>query len=366
MDQLLELSNIDYTKLKRTIHKIVATEISKLSEPCYYPSLKKYYYELLYICKLKEKDIKEYVKRFYAGTPASKWKLHRDPISNFQIFLMNVFLRRREVAAYKSTMLLFVVRYYTNLMNKQIQYCNKDVFRYTMDNLTQTHLFSREKSIAGALSYLAQVTDKKFRNGIHIQSVKQITEMITACRTRVSQSIKSFAESYYKAAEEGSSIREPYEDEEGEQVKQIEKTSRIVDDAVKKICVYKVVDKKAVDDARALTKIRHTLAVDIAKAITDIKYTNNIHLILELFIKDLRDVSSICGDEYLKYVRSLMAVKRTKALVYFKQQINILLVLAIKDMKFTRQFNKLTRQTQSLISLYLAYYVTMIMRNIVC
>ena len=72
MEQLLEISNIDYNRLKKKVHQITAFELSNLSEPCYYPSLKKYYYELLHISKLKEKDIKEFVKRFYAGTPAAK------------------------------------------------------------------------------------------------------------------------------------------------------------------------------------------------------------------------------------------------------------------------------------------------------
>ena len=72
METLLSQSDINYTKLKKTLHRITAYELSSLSEPCYYPSLKKYYYELLHICKLKEKDVTQYVTRFYKGTPASK------------------------------------------------------------------------------------------------------------------------------------------------------------------------------------------------------------------------------------------------------------------------------------------------------
>ena len=130
MQILLEKSNINFDLLKRTVHRLTANELSELSVPCYYPSLKKFYYEFLHISKLKETDVKEFVKRFYKGTPAAKWKLHRDPISNLYIFLMYALLQRREVTAFKSMMIFYVIRNYTNLIHKHIQFCNKDVFRY--------------------------------------------------------------------------------------------------------------------------------------------------------------------------------------------------------------------------------------------
>lgn len=368
MKELLEASDIDYNKLKRKVHTIAATELSGLSEPCYYPSLKKYYFELLHICGLKQNDVKEFVKRFYKGTPAAKWKLHRDPISNFYIFLMYVLIKKNDILAYKSAMVFFVIRNYTNLINKQIQYCNKDVFRYTLENLAKTHLFVREKSIPGALHFMSKEMDKKYRVPIEKESVKGVSEFITACRTRISQSIKSFAEVYYRASKEGYGIREPYEGEEGDeqQIQQIERTSRLISDVVRKITIYRVVDQKAVDDARALTKIRASLAVMISNGIRNTKYTDNIKLILELFVKDLSGVPELCGPEFITYVRSLMAVKRTKARVYFKQQVQILLELVIKDLKYQKEFNKLTSQTRSLINLFLAYYLTMVMRNTIC
>ena len=150
METLLNKSNIDLNKLKRTLHKITAQELSALSEPCYYPSLKKYYYELLYICKLKEKDITEYVKRLYKGRPAAKWKLHKDPISNFYIFIMYSLNKSRQTTAYKSMLILYIIRNYTNLMHKQMQFCNEDVFKFALENLAKTHLFSREKTISGS------------------------------------------------------------------------------------------------------------------------------------------------------------------------------------------------------------------------
>jgi len=366
MEILLDKATIDLNRLKRTLHKITAFELSSLSEPCYYPSLKKYYYELLFLCKLKEKDISQYVTRFYKGKPAAKWKLHRDPISNFYIFLMYALNKSRQVTAYKSTLIFYIIRNYTNLMHKQMQFCNDDVFKYALENLAKTHLFSREKTISGSLFYLSKEMDKRFGRVIKMGDVDGIAAFITECRTRISQSIKSFAEIYYRASKEGTTIRTPIDDEDSTQYQQLEKSSRLINDVVKSITVYKTIDSKAVTNSRNLTKIRASLATSISKSLTNINYTDNIRLILELFVKELTQVGHLCGDEFYINVRTLMAVKRTKALVYFKQQINVLIQKLIKDIKFDKEYNKLTKQTQSLINLYLAYYITLYMRNSIC
>lgn len=368
MEILLSQSNINFPALKKKIHQVAAEELSGLSEPCYYPSLKRYYYDFLHLCGLKEKDIREYVKRFYKGTPASKWKLETDPISNFYLFIMYVFLKRREVGAYTSMLVVYITRVYTNLIHKQIPYCNTDVFKYTLENLPKTHLFVREKTITNSLLFMTKQMDRKHRRYFTSPTVKTHSLFIREVRSRISQSMKSMAELYYKASKEGLAIREPYEGEEGDEhtYQQLERSSRVISDTIKKITVYKITDNKAIEDARNLTKIRISLATMISKNITDVKCSDNIRMILELFIKDVKSVDSICGKDYLTYVRGLMAVKRTKARVYFKQQVTILLNHVIKTLNYQKQYNALTKQTQSLINLYLAYYVTMVFRNIAC
>lgn len=366
MEILLDKSDINLEKLKRIIHKITALELSNLSEPCYYPSLKKYYYELLSICKLKEKDISEFVKRFYKGTAASQWKLHKDPLSNFYIFLMYILNKSRQVTAYKSMLIFYIIRNYTNLMHKQMQFCNPDVFKYSLENLTKTHLFSREKTIPGSLYFMSIEMDNRFGKFIKSGDVEGIARFITECRTRISQSIKSFAEIYYKAGKDGFAMRNPNEDDESTQYQQIEKSSRVINDVIKNLTVYKVIDNKAMNDARTLTKVRASLATSLSQSLTNINNVDNIRLVLELFVKELSQVGHLCGNEFFNNVRSLMAIKRTKSLVYFKQQVNILTKIIVKDIKFDKEFDKLTNQTKSLINLYVAYYLTLTLRNSIC
>ena len=368
MEELLQKASINHQKLKRIVHKYTAHELTRLSEPCYYPEVKKFYFEFLHAAGLTDKDIKAYVKRFYKGTPAAGWHLQRDPQSNFYIFLMHYFLTKKDRLSYASMMTFFCIRYYANLIRRQIKYCNIDVFKYTLENLAKTHLFSREKTISNAIFFISKEMQRKFTNDILEPEPMKISKFIQEARHRISQSIKSFAETYYRASKEGVGLKTEPEMDEGDeyQYQSLEKTAKVVDVVVKKITIYKVVDKKAIDDAKRLTKVSTSLATLISNQLIDIKYADNVRIILELFVKDLKDVGSICGDAYYGYVKSLMGIKRTTSRVYFKQQVEVLLGKIVEDIKFADKFETLTNQTQFLIKSYLAYYITMVMRNTVC
>ena len=97
METLLEKSKINKRTLSQKIHSIVGNELSQLSQPCYYPSMKKYYYELLHLCGLTEKDVNEFSSTFYKDTKFNSFKLQRDPITNFYIFLYWYFVKNKDV-----------------------------------------------------------------------------------------------------------------------------------------------------------------------------------------------------------------------------------------------------------------------------
>jgi hypothetical protein len=61
-----------------------------------------------------------------------------------------------------------------------------------------------------------------------------------------------------------------------------------------------------------------------------------------------------------------MAVKRTRATVYFKQQVNILLIRILEDAGHKNVYDSYTSQTQFIINTFLAYYLTIVLRNNLC
>ena len=370
--QLLDdkLKKVDYNKLRKFILGLAAKELSKLSEDCYYPATKNNYFELLSVCKLTKKDMTEFVKRYYDGTPASKWLLQRDPYTNLLIVIMHMFLIRKDRVGYESALLYFMIRYYSNLMNKQIKWCNKDVFRYTIENITKVHLFVREKTIPNSLYFLSKEMEKKHTEDIKDMNVEGVISFISKSRHRISQSIKSFAESYYRFSKEGLNIKtqkeEPGENENMHQYQVLEKGERIIDKVVKEITIYKNVDRKAIEEARSLTKVQTGISTEIANYLCDIKYSDLLRIIFKLFLKEIKDVKSLCGKDYYKYVKKLMSVKRSSSNMFYKQQINILLLQILDDINYSKEYQSFTLQTQFLLKSYLSLYLTILLRNHIC
>ena len=370
MDILLNKSKINKTRLKSAMIKVAGNSLSGLSEPCYKPKTKKHYFEFLNLTKLKEQDIKEFTKRQWSGRKESKFKLHNDPKSNFYIFLMWYFLKQKDQIGLRTTMLFFAIRHYRALLDKHIKFCNEDIFRYALEHITRTHLFAREKTIGNAMYHISNEMLRRYTRSIAEKDIDQISKFIQECRHRISQSVKSFANAYYEAVKQGGKIKtqnEPVDDDENVfQYENMKKDERAVEEVTKKITVYQIVDKIAQENARKITKINSSIATMIVNKVNNVKHTDSIRLILKLFVRDLKNVNQVCGNDYYKYVRSLMSIKRTTSQVYFKQQVNILLMKVLADMKYQNKYNNFTSQTQFLINLFLSYYLTMIFRNSIC
>lgn len=368
MKDLLEKSKVDKTRLKSYLTQRVAHELSALSEPCYYPSLKKDYFEMIAMCELTEKDIKSHVKKFYEGNKAAGFLLQKDPQRNFIIFLMYYFLHQRDTSSFITAMTYTVIREYTNYMSSNLPYCNPPVFSASLDRIARTHLFAREKTIPNALYYLAQELTKRYTDLIYEATPDGIAKFITESRHRVAQSVRGFLRTYYDLSKSGIGYRSPQETESGDeyQYDAMEKGERLIGDITKKITVYREIDRKAIDDSQKLTKISTSLATLLVNELTNIKYADDVRGVLSFFIKDLSNVKAICGSTYFTYVRNLMATKKTNKTIYFKQQVWDLLNKLIVEIGYKNRFNKLSSQTQFLISLFLAYYITMVMRNSIC
>ena len=370
MDKLLKKVTTNLAPLRKYIIGVAAKELSELSAPCYYPKTKKFYFELLNLLKFTDKEFKAFVKRNYKGTKAEKWLLPNDPATNLLIFIMYLFLKKRDRSAYSAVMIYYMIVQYSRLMHKQIKYCYEDTFKYTLDNLTRTHLFFREKTIPNSLFYLSGALQKTFTKDINSWNKDRIIAFITEARTRISQSVKSFAESYYRNRKEGSMIKtqneETDDDANAYQYKVLKRGQRIVDEVTKKITTYKVIDKKAFDEAKRISKVKTSIATLIANEVTNEKHFNNIKIVLQLFIKDVASVDMVCGNAYYTFVKKMMAVKRTSAQLYFKAQVNILTQEVLQDLKLIEVYKKYTSQTQFIINSFLAFYLTSILRNTLC
>lgn len=371
MQTLLEKSKINMSALQRVMMKLTSNDVNNLSQPCYLPGHKKEYHMILNVTGLKDQDVKDFIKRTYKGTIAQNFLPVIQPDSNLLLFIMWYALKNNNKALYHATMVYSMIRQYGHKFKKYFpQFCSPETFSYALETITKTHLFAREKTIGNSLFHLAREMEKKYTNDIKKFNVDGIIQFIAGARHRIDQSLKSFAEHYYRAWKEGNAMKTQTDvsDDEGNmyQNQSQERGKRVIDSTVKNLTVYKTLDRKAMDEAIKITKAKPIIAGLITKELKDMKYADEIRLILQLFIKEVTDKSMMCGKNYYLYVKRLMAVKRTRSRIYFKQQINILLMKVMKNIGYTETFNSYTSQTQYILHSYLAYYLTLCMRNTIC
>jgi hypothetical protein len=378
MQILLQKAKIDHVAIKETVNRLTSRSLSRMTEACYFPSHKELYFTLLNQTGLLDSEVKEFTKRKWKGRKEAAFKLHMDPAANFHIFLMQYFLNKNDEDGYKMMMLIFMIRYYSNLANKSFpQGCKPDVWKHALNVLTKTHLFIREKSIPNAIYFLSTEMVRIWTSAIKSDNLDGVSRFIQDARTRISQSIKSFAETYYRISAEGGGIgttkTDAPEDEDNPEEpsfvtthQETDPREKIVDPIVKKIVIYKVYEQHIFDEAKNLSKANATLAKTFTTALPNLKYAENIRMILRLYLKEIKTTDFICGKKYYDYVRSLMTIKRTKSEIYFKQQVIILTNAIAKDDKLLKGFSKLTTQTQFSIALFLAYYITLYVRDSYC
>lgn len=359
--------------LKRFIINNTAHELSKLTVPCYYPKTKKLYHELLKILNVSDSDTKEFIKRIYKGTKVEQWKtkLWTDPLTVLMIFIMHFFLNKRDMRSYSSSMAYFVIIHYSRIMHLYIKYCYEDTFKYTLDTITKTHLFVREKTIPNSLYFLSTQLQHNFERGIKEWDIENIIAFLSSTRTRISQSAKSFASHYYENRKEGYGIKTQIDvDSENKsniyQQQTLERGQKVIDDIIKDLTMYKIINRKAFDEAKSITKINTSIATIISNELSSNAHINNIKISLQLFIKDINNVNSLCSQEFYQYTKKLMGIKRSIPQLYFKVQINILLTEILKNTNLLNTYEKYTSQTKFLISSFLAFYLVLLLRQKLC
>jgi len=369
MDQLLQKVKINDTTFKNYLVRIVARNLSAITEPCELLNLKKHYYEMLRMTGISERDIKDFTKRRWTHRKSAPFKIILEPIANFYVFLIQYFLRKKNMVAYRYMVNFFVLRYYSNTIHKAFpKYCNKDAFKYTLEKIAKTHLFVREKTIGNSLMHISGDMIRHWTKGLAQNENEAIYRFMVDTRTRVQQSVRSFAEAYYRTMEQGTGFQSDEKDDSQKSLKalNVDSSQKVAEKFTKKIVVYRHVDRKAQEEARSLSKIKASIATQISSKLTNIKFSDNLNIIYKLYLKDIKSVNDICGKGYFVYIKKKMSMRRTIEKIYLKQQINILVLRLIKEFDYQKQYNKLTKQTQYLINLYLAYYLTMLLRNSVC
>jgi hypothetical protein len=354
---------LDSTSLHTFMLKKAGKELQFLVEPCYYPRVADIFKELMHRTKANEKELVKFAKQKYFNP---KWKLKnpkllQDPQTILLVLIAQDFARRNDYSGAIAAFNLLALRYYTNTMYKHIKYCNENYFKSALENLSHNHLFNTRKTIGSAVMYLSGQVFDRYKKDLQNDNSEEVVAMIYYLRTRIAQSVRSFANHYYKIAEGGGATRQQIEDmpeKENLQKKLKQESSKLA----KNVTVYAAVDVRAVNASQRITRFNRKMATVYAESLVDTKYTQQLELLLYLFMRALPAIKSDEG-KYIEVSKRLMSVKVSKKPVFYKKTLTQIHDQIITDLGLTHKFERLSAQSKHISRSFLSYYLAIMVFN---
>ena len=361
------VSEIDVDALHKYILNKISVEFGEMVSPCYYPKIAEIYKDMLHMTNSHEKELVEYSKQKYTGKET--YKLLHDPFTTLLILIIQEFLKKKDLAAAESAFHLFTLRFYTNLLHRYTtargsrkSVCIPAAFQAALEHLSKNHMFSKQRTIPNSILYYSRAVFKHHLADLQRDDAIGLWKMIYSLRTRINQSMRSFANKYYESIEQGKTNVDQTEGV-GQEDSHETKLRAFINKITNDICVYSKVDSEAIANSSSLIKFNKKLSEEYAKTISDPMYAKTIDSALYLLLKDVKNISFINSNEFLDYVQKLMSIKVTKQPVYFKKLISDIHISVIRALGLDVWYNGLSIQSQSISRNFIAYYLAFYIRR---
>lgn len=357
------ISTFDHVKMHRTITRVILDETNNLVSNCYYPKIVKTFDELYSLAETNERLLTTYGKAKYPNIEFQKG-IVRNPKTIFLILIIQEFLKVNDVIAAQSTYRFLTLMQYTNLLHKYIKYCNEDYFRTALSMLSHNHLYVQKGTISNAVMYLSDKMFSKYQSGIVSDDAFLLEKMIKELRTRMNQTVRSFANKYYEVSEKKSQIKNTDDNQEMFDGEVLDRKVRSYTDMISKdICIYRKRDEIAIKSALMETKFNKKLAQEYVAELENVKYLEDVKMSIYLLMKPLKDLEFIKSPSFMNHVQQLMSIKVSKQPVYFKLSVTKLHDEIIKSLSYVEWYQKLSVQSQSISRKFIAYYLAYVVRS---
>jgi len=276
----------------RYMSKIVGTELSNMVKPCYYPKPVIYFKDIQEQLGVTPEDI----KKFKSGIEA-KYKTFDIYNDKYTIMLMLAILHYAQKKKYEISKMFFLflaIKFYSSRLHTHLKsFCNEDLWIVTLDRLSPRHLFKTKKGIPNAIRYVSDFDFNKQKNKLSqdILSDKDLISIVYGLRRKIAQSLRSFAQLYYKLYEEGKTAKSaPLEDAE------VEGSQLVADKVSMTMCVFGQIDRDALKKAIIQGRVRKDLASTIITEFSVTEYKDKMRFIIILMSR-LMSLKSVCVEK---------------------------------------------------------------------
>jgi hypothetical protein len=372
-DTLDQKIKINPQVLYRLFARESAKHINGLSEPCYKIDTKTFEKNLYRtLGNIKPTDLRAVAKETFKDHRNAKHsQVSSEPFTFLLMYLYYKFAKANKKQMAETILLYSLLKHHGSEARKFMpKFCNAEVFQYTLNDITPVHLYRVHKTIANALIYLTKDLHKKYFEPMKRWDADPIYHLTTYSRNRIKQSMKSFAQAYYRNSDEGKGIYKQQEaGEDGENKNMFQVTTgdagkqAAIEKFVKSMFVYKNYDRKAFDEAKKVSRVKPNIASPLLNEIHDKSSEEHIKIILTSFLKEVVDTKGLCNDS-VKIVKKLMMVRNFKDTFVFKNLItNFTSSIIDKANPPTRE---IPTRDRNYVEQFVAQYIVLSFRNLFC
>ena len=300
------------------INIVVCQSISKLSSPCTKLSFRPYFIQLVKISKCDDTKVKTFPKEFWKGMPELQRRTWMNPVRMFEVALLIYFSKRRE--SFSIVMTYTLLDIYSSLYHTFFRYCNPELFEFSLTLLSKNHLFAREGGIGTSLTFLSSELTRKYYESFVQENKNNISKFISEARTRIAQSLKSFAYTYYKSSKKYSSDIDTQIDNS--------KFKSGGDLVAYQVNIIAKINARALRTTELMVGKLPTLAIQLLKTISIIVYKDDVSTAIRVFLESNSNLStsSFCNNKkFLEIYTNTMRVKKASHGLHYKSEIQKLI-----------------------------------------
>jgi hypothetical protein len=284
---------VDEVACHRYISKVVGAEYSRLTKPCYYPKLTIYFQDIQEITGFTNEHIETFKKGIL--DPYSKYVIYNDKYTVLILMCILYFFVVKKLDTAKLFYQFLAIKFYSSRFHIHFKFCKDDLFVMALEQLSHKHLFKVKGGVGSAIDYIYRTEYEKYQytlsKPVKNISDKELVAMVYSLRTRIAQSVRSFAEVYYKIFEKGEGIKKTKEEEE-----EGESGSALAADKYSMIiCTYGQIDKLALGQAISQSGIMKGPAVSIVTQFSTSENREKLRFIITLITR-IEKITNICTE----------------------------------------------------------------------
>ncbi|MCK5021112.1 MAG: hypothetical protein KAS32_29145 [Candidatus Peribacteraceae bacterium] len=340
------------SKTYRELTKIIGAELSNISKACYLPKINRYFSDLQKQTGVSDELIKEFKKNI--NPKYKSFNLYQDKITIMLMLNVVYYLRHKKENLARAFFRILGIKFYSSILHRFFpKFCSEELWIMALDSLSPKHLFKIHKGTGGSVMYISDFDFNKRMNDLKNLKLddKDLVMAVYGLRTKIFQSSRSFAESYYRIQKEK---QKPSATEDDVSAAQLiaEKYSML-------ICTYGQIDKLALSKAIINSGVRKDLAITIVSEMASSENRNKLKYIL-ILLGRIENFKVVCNEQGRnKLVRQVLSDVKVLKKYSVKEEIKGLMY------ELPSGYQMRTIYDTQLVNFFMNY-ITIFIQNRIC